>query len=604
MIEALFAIGNVIEKKTNLEEFVEEIGSPDKYDCVYKIVFDISNISTPIFKAIEQEEYSIEKKMKYFFKGGKGNKPDQTPTTRITGVEKTLKKFIRFFDNYINIYSKDLLNHDEINFVRKLGDEVKRNQDQIRNYLEEKLKSTKKSKAITLQFIDGDKIYYVGDMDVFTKPFNKDNPLRYKDYYYKFSTYSKANNRICYICGKQATEVWGFVNTYNFYTVDKKSFVTGGFNQSLAWKNYPVCPDCAKVLDRAKKYVQENLNYKFCGFRYFLTPELIYPNESSLEMLLRKMKDYKNSILSEKSKSIVKAEEYILEKLSEENNVVNFNFTFYEENQSAFKILLYIQEVAPTRLKRLTDARYEVDRRNFYRIFEPVKIKNNEINFDFTFNFIREFFPDNKFDGQFNKPFLEILNNIFIGQSIDADLLFTRFMQKIRKNFLESNNLITLSILTLKSFKILLYLEEINILNRRRFNVNELNEAYESFFKEYNIFDDNTKKALFLEGVLVQKLLNIQHIDRGSTPFRKKLNSLRIDEKTAKKIFTEAINKLEEYEKNYYKNLEEAIATYLIKSDFSKYSVDELSYYFTLGMTLEKKLKENNKDSMEEKNDY
>jgi CRISPR-associated protein Csh1 len=158
-------------------------------------------------------------------------------------------------------------------------------------------------------------------------------------------------------------------------------------------------------------------------------------------------------------------------------------------------------------------------------------------------------------------------------------------------------------ILVLKSFKILLYLEEISILNRRRFNVdepNELNQSYESFFKEYSIFDDSTKKALFLEGFLVQELLNIQYKYRGSTPFRKKLNGLKIDEKTAKKVFTEAINKLEEYEKNFSKKLEEAIAAYLIKSDFSKYSVDELSYYFTLGMALGKRIKED-KDNVEEK---
>jgi CRISPR-associated protein Csh1 len=108
------------------------------------------------------------------------------------------------------------------------------------------------------------------------------------------------------------------------------------------------------------------------------------------------------------------------------------------------------------------------------------------------------------------------------------------------------------------------------------------------------------KKALFLEGVLVQELLNIQYKYRGSTPFRKKLNGLKIDEKTAKKVFTEAINKLEEYEKNFFKKLEEAIAAYLIKSDFSKYSVDELSYYFTLGMALGKRIKED-KDNVEEK---
>ena len=111
---------------------------------------------------------------------------------------------------------------------------------------------------------------------------------------------------------------------------------------------------------------------------------------------------------------------------------------------------------------------------------------------------------------------------------------------------------------------------------------------FEKFFSENPIFDDDVKKALFLEGVLVQKLLNIQYQERSSTPFRSRLNGLKIDEKVAKRLLPETINKLEEYDKNYYRNLEEAIAEYLIKSDFKKYSVDEMSYYFTLGMILEK----------------
>jgi CRISPR-associated protein Csh1 len=111
---------------------------------------------------------------------------------------------------------------------------------------------------------------------------------------------------------------------------------------------------------------------------------------------------------------------------------------------------------------------------------------------------------------------------------------------------------------------------------------------FEEFFEENPIFDDETKKAMFLEGVLAQKLLNIQYSERNATPFRSRLNGLKIDEKIAKRLLPEIINKLEEYEKNYYRKLEETIGEYLVKSNFSHYSVDELSYYFALGMVLSK----------------
>ncbi|MEO1784002.1 TIGR02556 family CRISPR-associated protein [Thermodesulfobium sp. 4217-1] len=600
MIEALFAIGSVLEEKSELDEFIDEIGKSDKYDLIFKIIFDYSDKNNPIFKETQYEEYSQDKKMKYFFKGRKGNQTDLTPTTRIDpkSIDKAFKKYMRFFDDF---KKNNKLEPDDLNFVNKLHTEISSNLDKIKSYVENNLNNSKKSKAITLQFVDQDNMYYVGDMHVFKKPFiSKEN--KYKDYYSKYNTQSKAKNKLCYVCGQKATEVWGFVNTYNFYTVDKRSFVTGGFDQGLAWKNYPVCPGCVEVLERAKKYIQDNLNYKFCGFDYYLIPELIYPDKSMLKTLLNKIsKDFKNFTLSNDSGTTYKAEKSIIKKLSAENNLVNFNFVFYKVSQSAFNILLYIQEIAPTRLKQLVDAMYAVDdfKRDPIGIFDSMSTKNDEVKFDFSFTFIREFFPNNKFDGGFDKAFLEILNNIFIGQGIDVDFLFSRFMQKFRQIFLNSDNFFTLSIFTLKSFKILLYLEEINILIRRRFNVNESNENYESFFKHYPIFDDSTKKALFLEGVLIQRLLNIQYRDRNSKPFRKKLNGLKIDEKIAKKIFSEAINKLEEYDENYYKKLEEIIGSYLMNSDFSRYSVDELSYYFTLGMVLEKKFKKN-EENLEE----
>ena len=114
---------------------------------------------------------------------------------------------------------------------------------------------------------------------------------------------------------------------------------------------------------------------------------------------------------------------------------------------------------------------------------------------------------------------------------------------------------------------------------------------FEDFFEENPIFDDDVKKALFLEGVLAQKLLNIQYEERKATPFRSRLNGLKIDEKTAKRLLPEMVNKLEEYGKNYYRKLEGILGEYLIKSSFVKYSIDELSYYFTLGMVLAKYFK-------------
>ena len=115
---------------------------------------------------------------------------------------------------------------------------------------------------------------------------------------------------------------------------------------------------------------------------------------------------------------------------------------------------------------------------------------------------------------------------------------------------------------------------------------NTYREQIELFLEEHSdILDSNVKRMVFLEGVLAQKLLNIQAKERdGSTPFRARLNGLKLNEKIVKRLYSEIINKLEEYDKNYYKQLEEMIADYILASNFTAISNNELSFYFVTGM--------------------
>ena len=590
MIEAIYEIGKIQEKKDFLEEFIDDIG--DNYKHVFKIVIDISDINKVKYLGIEYEEYDNSKKMKYFYKKGSSNGPDKTPTSKITQLDKTIntkikpvfKKFLQ--SNCNNISAKDMLLLKNIQYV------VDENLNSIKNdILNTGISlSNKEGGVITFVFQKNGEQKYVGEMDLFVNVFKQNENEAYSSFFRNSKTESKAKDKYCYICRKKATEVWGFVNTYNFYTADKESYIAGGFKQRLMWKNYPVCPDCAKTLERGKKYLDKNLVYKFCGFNYYLIPQLIFNNEDTLKnILFNKLKRYTDFSLSEKKSTLIeKTEERILRELSEIGNYVNFNFLFFEKTKNVFKILLNMREIAPTRLKYLIDSKDRVDlfKRNF-PIFSPIKIKKDEINLNFSFNFIREFFPDKKKNNKIirNYYFLSILNDIFIGNKIQFEFLLSHFMQKIRSEFLNEH---WIEPLVLKSYKIILYLEEIKLLERRKGTMQNYENDFEKFFSENPIFDDDVKKALFLEGVLVQKLLNIQYQERSSTPFRSRLNGLKIDEKVAKRLLPEIINKLEEYGKNYYRSLEEAIAEYLIKSDFKKYSVDEMSYYFTLGMILEK----------------
>ncbi len=102
-------------------------------------------------------------------------------------------------------------------------------------------------------------------MDIFRKVMIHNSRV---NYYSKYKTESIGRDKVCSVCQAKKAEVYGFVNTYNFYTVDKPGFVTGGFRQEDAWKNYPVCFDCAAMLEEGRKYIDNYLSFKFYGFNY------------------------------------------------------------------------------------------------------------------------------------------------------------------------------------------------------------------------------------------------------------------------------------------------------------------------------------------------
>lgn len=618
MIEALYEIGKLQPEEDLLDEVIEDIGKGYKH--VFKIVFVTNEVGVPVYEKIGYEEFSNDKKLKYFYKRGGSQGSDNTPTSKITLLTKTfesrmVKSIETFLNRNKNYFQIDLIDTDEV--VKDFKEKAK----MILEYLDKELKSKKELILVDLKTVaneygciknekeeisDGGVLTitldgkYVGDTPSFRSPFtDSGDDASVKSSYEKYGTISKSKNKSCYICKQKKQEVFGFASTFQFYTVDKDGMITGGFNKNESWRNYPVCADCVKSLERGKKYIENSDNHlrlKFCGFNYFLIPQLILNDSELLSDILSRIKSrYSNFSLSAKESGIiVQLEEKVLEILSEECNLVNFNFVFFEEKQSGavFNILLNLQEIAPSRMKFLIESKYKIDEEiRKYDIFSPVLITKSkkeiiEVKFDFTFYKIREFYINSNIEGNYDKDFLAIVNDIFIGKCIKLEFLLSRILDKVRRKWSNGENI---NFNILNAYKIILFIEEIKLLDRRRSIMTDERYPYEDFFNENPIMDSETKRAVFLEGVLAEKLLSIQYVERGAKPFMARLNGLKIDGKIAQRLLPEMINKLEQYKKNYYRDLESAISTYMLKAEFEKYTMDELSFYFTLGMTLSKK---------------
>lgn len=611
MIEAIREIGEYsLEKMGRSVEnpfdiLVDDPTGRDTKNVLFIVLEGKKEDDEFTYKGVEFEEYSNEKLNKYAYKKGSSNSLDATPTSMVTSIDSTFErvKILPWFKNHRNFTDDE----DE-NFLVKIGNSLRENKEKISSDLKDK--SSKESNVISLK-IDN---RYVGDYDIFCRLLVESSTKRF---YFLDGTTSKSENKICSVCNQKKAEVYGFVGTYKFYTVDKIGFVSGGFHKKDAWKNYPVCLDCALKLEAGKKYMGENMNFNFYGFKYLLIPKFLVGIDEKVKKeifgIFENQRDPK--FQRENIKQLTSDENEVFELMSEQENYLNLDFMFYDApkgyNGTVFNILLYVEDVFPSRLRRLFKVKETVDdidifKKHMIPVFENKK-KIAEQPLKFSFGILRTFFPKVSNNRTYNKYFLDIAGKIFKGKPVSYSFLVNFIIRKIRGAFINpekwfgsKNQEVKTS--TLKGFMLLNYLNVLGILkqkgmrefmgeekNKEASNASlEITQRIDSFFEKFgNFFDGNAKKAIFLEGILAQLLLKIQYNERGATPFRVKLKGLKLDERQIKKLLPEIQNKLEEYGKNYYQSLESIISKYFIMAGNNwELSNDEISFYFVLGMNL------------------
>jgi len=595
---------------TDTEEYLQVIENPNdkgNYNHVLKIAFDFAKDNVT-YRGIEYEEFSLGKINKYAYKKGSARGGDITPTSKYTDPIKTLNKITISFNDVLKTTNQ---NDDEQKIFNNIYGYISLNHEDIENDITEKVKSTPLKKGesfiITVTIFDNNNEKYMGDFQLIRNHLAR---ILDEQYYSKYGKTSKGKG-ICYYC-KNESEVFGFVNTYNSYTVDKIGFVSGGFKQENAWKNYPVCASCAQKLEQGKKYIRENLTSRFSGFNYFVIPKAVirdaYDEAEFIEALEEFEKNTNFSTSESTKQNLLGSEKDFLEIMKDSKNYLNYNMLIFKEEQSGsvFRILLYIEDIVPSKVKNILRVKDRVDEVELFKNL-PGKDKTT-YDLKFGFDKIRTFFPNNRMEGNFDKSFLEILNNVFTYKKINFKFLLDRMISKIRVAFTREEYVDSLVLQALMS---IMFIDKLNLLSDKGRGVQKImvektekNKKYLDFFEnesQKDLFSSDYKRAVFLTGVLTEKLLNIQYKERGSKPFYSRLNGLKLDKNIIKRIYTEAINKLNEYNKNYYKELEYLIGMYMLGEKAEKgISNDEISFYFVLGMSLARHFNEEKKSGEDE----
>ena len=397
------------------------------------------------------------------YKKGAPNGTDITPTSMIVEIEKTFN--IKILNWFLKYYSDK--NNQKNSMLQNIYLTLKENKEKILQDLKNKFE--KENNIISFK-INGK---YLGDLEIFRNILVNDAS---ENYYKKFGKISKSKDKLCSVCKKETKEVYGFVSTFNFYTVDKPGFISGGFRQKDTWKNYPVCLNCALTLEEGKKYLGDNLSFNFYGFKYLLIPKFIKGIRKDIQKdIFKGMELQKDPRFGKKIiKLLTNDEKEVLEIISEQKNYLNNNFLFYSApkgfNGAVFNILLYIEDILPSRLKRLFEVKEIIDQEEIFincmvATFNDKGKKDNEKPLEFNFGILRTFFPKVSNNRTYNKYFLDITNKVFNDKPVEYDFLLNFIVRKIRDDFVKNYST---KINALKAFMLLNYLKELKILKFKK----------------------------------------------------------------------------------------------------------------------------------------
>ena len=571
MIESLRAIGVFsLKEKGKSEKDILSILVENPANKYYQkvVALDFKETSEGLrFSGLYFEDMDLDFE-KYLYKKKGANGANYTPAALVAG-----KGINGTFRIKIVAWARGAVG--EKGDVGELARAIQSQEEEIEVTLEEKDRELGLSNTLLTVRLNGK---YPGQLEAFRDYFVRN--------YYQAKGAIAIQNGVCSICGYHGF-VMGNEKPWTFYSLDKPGFIAGGFNATTGWRNFPICKTCSLLVEEGKQYVEKNLGYRFSGIPYFLLPKSIFNSEKTLKETLTYLHFENRSQIKDVRDvhQLADDEDEILEFASKQSDAINYNFLFYESAKAKFSILLYLQDVLPSTIRRLFNAKSEVDRHAVFK--EVYKEEDTLKNVVFTFFNLRRFIHT-------RKTFLNLVEKIFKQRPIDYFYLLEQILARLRFEF--ANSHFTRPD-TLRAWQIFLFLQELGILNHyekgeppmtSQVIENDVKRKVEAFFSQFeDTFNSNAKRAVFLTGVLTSFLLQIQYHDRGSEPFRKNLKGLKMHQRDVLRIFPGVQNKLEEYDKNYYSQLEQVISEYFVRagSDW-QISDDEINFYFLLGMDL------------------
>lgn len=608
----------------------DELGAlvePPGADKVIVLVFDRD---PPKFRGHHLEDCKNNEPLHYLYRSGPPNGPLALPYGQVTGrlsdkEREAGKSIVKIVKNrlvgWANALTKEadgyreLLGSGNVAWLKALAKEIDAKQQELSDVVEHVLGTTpgKVRLFLTLAFRDGESDLHLGDPSLpFARLFLARSRARMFEGEERIGT--------CSLCGAEAAVSPKFgSDIFPFATFDQPTYIAGGMRQRDAWRSFALCSDCYRAAGQGRRFTEAHLTRRFgagaSALTYWAVPSLLNPNteeESASEVLgtLKHQEDAGGTarLTARERKVLLTNEDDLLDQLKELNDYVSFSLIFVEKQKARERILLTVDDVLPSRLRRLFAVKTEIEARNYNLGYLPD---------GWEFTLYRHLSPLCEVDRGGGKTelrradFLAILDHIFRGVPLEAPFLANIFAGPLRTRFvawggeLPDENQKKFRAITqaawltwhfLDGLDLMLEKETLMMADAPTSSATRPTGTYfewlEGFFDaSARTFQSDAARVAFLLGSLSDRVRGVQ-LDRlnGSAPFAKYFKSLKMDQSDLLELLPRITTKLTEYDALDVRNRQmlEAVSFYLTRAGIESWQLTsaQINVLFSMGMNL------------------
>lgn len=419
---------------------------------------------------------------------------------------------------------------------------------------------------------------------------------------------SATNSSVCTVCNSQLAGALSPPYPVEFLTQDQLVYVPDGSTEKKGFA-LAVCQRCSDALRAGQSLINAHLSYKMLKSQlsFWLIP--ILPNTNEIIEYVKSLKGngrpiYLNGIreMCQGLDSITDVS-YGAENISESESWLTYlSIFYYKDSQGHIRIEGVAEGIYPSRLRELINCSRTVQ--GLY----PYFLNNPKIMFSFPL--LSRFFEEEKSES----TLVSIMESLFTESQIDQSFTFSKIAEKvrsegltrtIRKSSMSIGRLMkSFAVSALEALIIIEYLLETGVITieggkrtslSNPFDNDKPTDALRHFTNSHKLVNQSpTIRSIFLVGVAVGILLEVQMKEFKSYPFWKHLNRLELDIERVMRFYPDVKNRLMQYrtgvDKEHIENLRALIEYIGANLDFddseaNRIQRDLIDLVFSIGLS-------------------